>query len=70
MFLQVKVNTDRYIVQVVNPVLLPFFRQEGDVLLLQDNVRPHTAAATQLALRGLQQLSWSAKSHISRQFNM
>ena len=32
MFLQGKVNSARYIAQVVNHALLPFLRQEGDVL--------------------------------------
>ena len=50
MFLQGKVNNTRYIAQVVNPVLLPFIRHEGDVLFQQDNARPHTAAMTQRAL--------------------
>ena len=31
-FLLGKVNTARYIVQVLNPVLLPFLRKEGDML--------------------------------------
>ena len=57
-----KQNSARYIAHVVNPVLLSFLRQEGDVLFQQDNVRPHTAAATQRALRGVQQLSWPARS--------
>ena len=43
-------NSARHIAQVVNLVLLPFLRQEGDVLFQQNNVRPHTAAATQRAL--------------------
>ena len=30
-FLLGKVNSARYIAQIVNPVLLPFLRQEGDV---------------------------------------
>ena len=54
MFLQGKVNSARYIAQVVNPVLLPFIRQEGDVLFQQDKSRPHTAAVTQRAIRGVQ----------------
>ena len=45
-FLQDKVNNSRYIAQVVNLVLLPFLRQEGDVLFQQDNARQHKAAAT------------------------
>ena len=61
-FLQDKVNSVRYIAQVVNPMLLSFLQQEGDVLFQQDNTRPHTAAATQRALCGIQQLSWPARS--------
>ena len=38
-----------------------FLRQEGDVLFQQDNARPHMAAATQLALRGVQ-LPWLART--------
>ena len=53
-FLQSKVNSARYFAQVVHPVLLPFIRQERDVLSQQDNARPHTDAATQRALRGAQ----------------
>ena len=59
-FLQGKVNSALYIAQVVNPVLLSFLRHQGDVLLQQDNARPHTAAATQRAFRGVQ-LPWPAR---------
>ena len=52
-FLQDKVNIARYIAQVVNPMLLPFLRQKGDVHFQQDNASPHTAAAMQRALRGV-----------------
>ena len=55
-YLQGKVNSARYISQVVNPALLPFLRQEGDMLFQKDNAHPHMAAATQPALRGVQQL--------------
>ena len=51
-FLQ-EVNSAHYIAQVINPVLLPFIRQEGDVLFQQDNTRPHTAVAMQNALHGV-----------------
>ena len=61
-FLQGKVNSARYIVQVVNSVLLPFLRQGRDVLFQNDNQRPHTVAATQRALRGVQHLPWPARS--------
>ena len=47
-------HTHAHISQVVIPVLLPFIRQEGDVLFQQDNARPHTAAATQRTLRDVQ----------------
>ena len=43
-------------------MLLPFLRQEGDVLFQQDIVRSHTAAAMQRVIRGVQQLPWPARS--------
>ena len=55
-FLQGKVNSAPYIAQVVNPLLLPFLRQVGDVLFEQDNTCPHTAVAMQRAFHGVQQL--------------
>ena len=55
-FLQGKLNSALNIAQVVNPVLLPFLRQQGAVLFQQDNARPFTAAAMQRALRGPQKL--------------
>ena len=61
-FLQGKVNSVCYIAQVVNPMLLPFLRQEGHVLFQQDNACPHMAAAMQCALHGVQQLPWPARS--------
>ena len=59
MFLQDKVNNARYITTAVNSVLLPFIWQGVDVIFQQNNARPHTAAATQRALRGVQ-LPWPA----------
>ena len=47
-----KVNCACYIAQLVNPVLLPFLRKEGDVLFQKDNKRPHMAAAMKHALCG------------------
>ena len=47
-----------YIALVVNLMLLTFLWQEGDVLF-QQNARPHTAAAMQYALHGVQ-LPWPA----------
>ena len=42
-------------------MLLPFIRQEGGILSQQDNTCPHTAAATQHALRDVQ-LPWQART--------
>ena len=39
MILQDKINSVRYVAQVVNPVLLSFLWQEGHVLFQQDNAR-------------------------------
>ena len=60
--MQGKVNSAGYITQVVNSVLLPFLRRESDVIFQHDNARPYTAAATQRALRGVQELPWPARS--------
>ena len=56
-FLQGKVNSARYIAQIVNRVLLSFIWQEGDVLFQQDN-----AVVMQHALCDVQQLPWPARS--------
>ena len=69
-FLQGKVNSTCYIAKVVNPVLLSFLWHEGDVLFHQDNVRPHMAAVTQRAIRGVLQLPWPQDPQIPRQLNM
>ena len=61
-FLHGKVNSARYITQVVNSVLLPFLQQEGDVLFQQNNARSLTDAATQRALHGVQQLPRPART--------
>ena len=61
-FLQGKENSSHCIAQVVNPMLLPFLRQEGDVLFQQDNACLYMAAGMQGALHGVQQLPWPARS--------
>ena len=68
-FLQGKVNSVRYIAQVVNPMLLPFLRHEGDVLFQQDNSVPYTAAATKHVFVVF--LNWPGQQdhQISLQFN-
>ena len=50
-FLQDKVTNASCIAHVINPVLLLFLRQEGDVLFQQDSASPHTAAVTQRTIR-------------------
>ena len=61
-FLQDKLNSACYIAQIVNPVLLPLHRQEGDVIFQQDNIHPHMAATMQHALHDIQQLPWSTRT--------
>ena len=51
-----------YIAEVVNPVLLPFLWQEGDLVFQQDSACPHTAAVMQYARHGVQKLPWPARS--------
>ena len=62
MLLQGKVNSASYIAQVVNPMLLPFLREEGDVVFQQDSECPHTAAAIQCALRSVQTTAQASKN--------
>ena len=68
-FLQGKVNSARYVAQVVNPVLLSFLRQEGDMIFQQDNARPQTPPATQLVLRGYKNCRGQQELQITRQLN-
>ena len=41
------VNADRYIAQVLQPHVVPFFQRHRNFLFQQDNARPHTARVTQ-----------------------
>ena len=61
-FLQGKLYSAHYIAQVVNPMLLPFLRQEGDLHFQQDNAHPHMATSMQYALRGVKLLPWLART--------
>lgn len=61
------VTADRYIQEVLQPVVLPFFRRHfrrGGGTLQQDGARPHTARVTIdfLARNGIQVLDWPALS--------
>lgn len=41
------VNADRYVAQVLQPHVVPFFQRHPNFLFQQDNARPHTARVTQ-----------------------
>jgi hypothetical protein len=45
------VNAARYIAQVLQPHVVPFFQRHQNFLFQQDNARPHTAHVTQAFLR-------------------
>jgi hypothetical protein len=60
-FVEGTLTSAGYVQHVVRPVLLPFLQRVG-ALFQQDNARPHTARATQLALRDVHQLPWPASS--------
>ena len=61
-FLRGKVNSARYIAQIVNPELLPFIPLDGDVIFQQDNARLHTVAVTQRTLRNVKEMPWPART--------
>ena len=45
------VNADRYITEVLQPHVVPFFQRHRNSLFQQDNARPHAARVTQNFLR-------------------
>ena len=60
-FCRVPATLPRLLTPPPFPLLL-FLRQEGDVHFQQDNACPHMATATQLILRCVHQLPWSART--------
>ena len=68
-FLQGKVNSSYYISQVVNPVLLPFLRQEGDVLFQHDNARPQRLLRSNVLFVGCNNCLGLQDPQISLQLN-
>jgi hypothetical protein len=56
-------NAQRYIDEVLRPVVVPFLRQNPG-MLMHDNARPHTARVTAnyLARHGVNVLPWPAFS--------
>ena len=70
-FLQGKVNSARYIAQVVNPVPLSFLRLEDNVIFSR-TTHIHILLLRRyvlFALRDVQQLPWSGRTKISPQLN-
>ncbi|KAJ8872788.1 hypothetical protein PR048_026404 [Dryococelus australis] len=49
-FVEATLNSERYIQNIVQSILLPFLQRQGDVLFQQDNVRTHTSRVTQCTL--------------------
>jgi transposase len=77
------VNAQRYIDQVLRPVVVPHFQQHANLTLQQDNARPHTARVTThfLQQHGITVMQWPALSpdlnpiehfwdHLQRQLNV
>ena len=77
------VTARRYIDQVLWPTVLPHFRRHRNLILQQDNARPHTARVTTdyLQRSGIQLLQWPSLSpdlnpiehlwdHVQRQLNV
>ena len=66
-FLQGKINSAWYFAEFVNPVLLPFLRQEGNVLFEEGNAHPHTYSSwctTALASKVPRSLAnWTRMGH-------
>ena len=76
------VTAQRYINQVLRPVVVPHFQQHRNLTLQQDNARPHTANVTRqfLQQQGIRVIQWPAVSpdmnpiehlwdHIQRELN-
>ncbi|GFW11764.1 uncharacterized protein TNCV_1083101 [Trichonephila clavipes] len=57
-----RLTEDRYIIQTVEPVVLPLLQGTPDMVFLIANVRPHIAGQTLNSLAGLDILPWKAHS--------
>lgn len=57
-------NADRYINQVIRPVILPMFQQRNGLTFMQDNAPPHKARVTMnlLNANNIPVLDWPALS--------
>lgn len=52
-FVDGKLNANRYVNNIVEPVIIPYLQQNFRVILVQqDNARPHTARVTGAAFQG------------------
>lgn len=55
-------NAQRYVDDILRPVLLPFLLQYPGLIFQQDNARPHTARVAMNCLEACQTLPWPARS--------
>ncbi|UYV63635.1 hypothetical protein LAZ67_2005108 [Cordylochernes scorpioides] len=56
--IQGTMTAQRYVDDVLRPVILPYLQGVPNALYQQDNARPHTARISQQALQGVQMLPW------------
>ncbi|KAJ8887412.1 hypothetical protein PR048_013627 [Dryococelus australis] len=61
-FVEGTLNSEHYIPSIIQPILLPFLKCQGDVIFQKDNVRAHKFRVTQRALDEHRQLLWPARS--------
>ncbi|UYV84223.1 hypothetical protein LAZ67_X001577 [Cordylochernes scorpioides] len=55
-------TAQRYVDDILRPVLLPFLSYHPGLTFQQDNARPHTARVTMDCLQSCRNLSWPARS--------
>ena len=63
-------NAQRYVNEVLIPVVLPFLRENPGMIYQQDNARPHTAKVTIEVLNNFNILSWPARSPIENLWDL
>ncbi|UYV74032.1 hypothetical protein LAZ67_11001884 [Cordylochernes scorpioides] len=56
--IQGTMTAQRYVYDVLRPVILPYLQGVPNALYQQDNARPHTARISQQALQDVQMLPW------------
>ena len=63
-------TAQRYVDDILKPVLLPFLLQCPLLVFQQDNARPHTARVAMNCLQAFQSLPWPARSPVSLSSSM